>query len=183
MLAVGSLSSTFKIYWDDMKRCRTGRAYWALLHVTVCLPDICAALQSNDGDTNKRRYKAWCNKYLPDPLLSGSERWQMRCKVLHEGRASIPRSMRYDGFAFTQPAPTGPAYHKQLEGKTLVLDVGEMAEEMKNGVEAWIHDLEANPSSSKAINADSNLRTVIKVRPFVVPSITYTAPIIINRSS
>lgn len=50
MLQKGTLSSAFTIYWEDMNRCRAGKAYWCLLHVTVCLPDICAALQSRTAN-------------------------------------------------------------------------------------------------------------------------------------
>src|SRR2546428_896437 len=99
-LALGSLDKAFQIYWDEMDRCRKHKAYWALLHDTVCLPDICAALQSANGEATGPRYAGWCDQYLVDPIISGAERWEMRCKVLHVGRASISKSKRYDGFSF-----------------------------------------------------------------------------------
>ena len=34
MLKPGQLDEVFQLYWDDMERCRTGNAYWSLLHVT-----------------------------------------------------------------------------------------------------------------------------------------------------
>ena len=52
MLTPGSLDSAFQIYWDEMDRCRAARTYWALLHVTICLPDICAALERRTGTEN-----------------------------------------------------------------------------------------------------------------------------------
>ena len=58
MLTRGALDKTFQMYWDDMDRCRAGDAYWSLLHVTVCLPDICAALESDDGRTNQKLHIA-----------------------------------------------------------------------------------------------------------------------------
>src|SRR5207253_11225355 len=117
------------------------------------LPDICAALQSLKGETTGPLYTAWCDQYLTNPNLTGSERWQMRCKVLHQGRASIP-SGRYDGFSFAQPAITGQVDHMRLDGKTLVLDVGKMAEEMNDTVRRWIQHLESNPSAAEAANTD-----------------------------
>ena len=95
MLTPGSPGQAFSAYWQDMDRCRNARAFWSLLHVTICLPDICAALQSENGETKGARYISWCDKYLLNPMLSGSERYQMRCKVLHQGRAS--------GRCLTQP--------------------------------------------------------------------------------
>jgi len=183
MLTPGSLNNAFQIYWDEMHRCTAGKAYWALLHVTVCLPDICAALESKNGKTEGSRYVAWCDKYLIDPALSGSERWQMRCKVLHEGRASIAASHRYDGFSFAQPAPKGQVDHMRLVGKTLILDVGVLAAEMKAGVERWIQYLESNPSAPNALHAMANLSSLVQVRQFPHPASTRLVPIIINRSS
>src|SRR2546428_8678746 len=116
MLKLGELDNAFQTYWSDMERCRKGRAYWSLLHVTVCLPDICAALQSSDARTSGRRYIDWCDRHLADAALSGEERYWMRCKVLHEGRASTGNPGRYSGFAFTQPAPNGQVDHRRVEG-------------------------------------------------------------------
>lgn len=144
-----SLSGAFSVYWDDMKLCRDAKAYWCLLHVTICLPDICAALQAPDGETGKALYIAWCDEYLKnDPMLSGADRYQMRCKVLHQGRSKTDRDRRYagpyTGFAFGQPSSTRRVDHDQLESGVLHLDVGALADEMKLGVESWIAALEAD---------------------------------------
>lgn len=187
MLKPGLLGQAFAIYWDDMERCRAGGAYWSLLHVTVCLPDICAALQSDNGDTRPALYKAWCNDHLPDPMLSGAERYRMRCTVLHQGRASTGQPGRYTGFAFTQPASTGQVYHRRVDGKTLALDVGLLAQEVRSGVDRWIGHVEARPTSREATNVERNLPSLVRVRQFVVPvtpgTVSISIPTIINRTS
>jgi len=187
MLTHGKLSPAFDIYWDDMDRCRKGGAYWSLLHVTVCLPDICAALQSDDGETNQRRYVAWCDEHLHDPLLSGAERYRMRCKVLHQGRATVDQAGRYGGFSFAQPATDGQIDHKRLEGNTFILDVGRLSEEARLAVGQWICRLEANLASSEALNVERNLPTLVRVRQFPLPTtaamVPTTPPTVINRSS
>ena len=160
---------------DDMQRCRAGKAYWSLLHVTVCLPDICAALQASDGRTTGARYVTWCNQHLVDATLSGEERYSMRCKVLHEGRASLDKSGRYSGFAFTQPAPDGQVDHHRVDGKTLLLEVGSLSAEYETGVRGWIRAIEANLGGGDAINVEKNLQTIVQVRqkpmPTAVPGI------------
>ncbi len=107
MLAPGQLATAFGVYWREMERCRQAKAYWALLHVTVCLPDICAALESDDGEATGSRYISWSDIYLPDSLLLGAERYRMRCKVLHQGRAALEQAGRYTGFSLSQPGSTG----------------------------------------------------------------------------
>ena len=104
---------------------------------------------------------------------------------MHVGGASISKSKRYDGFSFAQPAAGGELDHKRLEGKTLILDVGEIASEMKDGVVRWIRELEGNPSSVVAVNAALNLPSLIQVRKFPHPSVldSLGSPVIVNRSS
>lgn len=163
MLKQQSLKSAFQTYWDDMERCRLAKAYWSLLHVTVCLADICAALEAPNGKATGKRYVDWCDKYLVNPLLVGAERYNMRCKVLHQGRATTDKNERYTGFAFGQPSDTGDVDHMRTEVGTLHLDVGELAKETKQGVEAWIYWLNGNPTSPEAINVEKNLPSLVRV--------------------
>jgi hypothetical protein len=168
MLRTGDLGQAFKIYWDDIDRCRRAEAYWSLLHVTICLPDICGALQSASGEAKPRLYIAWCDLYFSDPRLTGSEHYLMRCKVLHQGRAKTNRC-RYGAFAFGQPAQSGAVDHMRLDAHhTLHLDVGELATETTDAVEKWIKRLEAKPTSDEALNVTKNLESLVRVTPFVV---------------
>ena len=168
MLKIGDLGKAFQTYWDDMDKCRQAKAYWTLLHVTICLPDICAALQSADGQARSDTYIRWCDQYFSEPRLTGSERYRMRCKVLHQGRATTDQPGRYTGFAFGQPATSGAIDHMRSDGQTLHLDVGELATETRGAVERWIKDLEARPSSVEAANVAKNLQSLVRVIPFVV---------------
>jgi hypothetical protein len=163
MLAPGKLTTALQPYWDDMEKCRQAKAFWSLLHVTICLPDICAALESRNGETKGKLYIDWCDKYLPNTELSGDERWTMRCKVLHQGRASTGKPGRYTGFAFGQPADTGSEDHMRVEASTLHLDVGKLAHETKLGIQAWIRVMEGDPGSPEAINVEKNLRSLVRV--------------------
>jgi hypothetical protein len=184
VLAPGQLASTFTVYWREMERCRQSKAYWALLHVTVCIPDICAALESPDGEANRSRYITWSDKYLPDPLLSGAERYRMRCTVLHQGRAALGQPGRYTGFSFAQPASTGQVDHRRVQGSTLILDVGELSKEAEAGVGRWITALESALSSAPALNVHTHLGSVVQVRQFLLPArIDVFEPTIINRTS
>jgi hypothetical protein len=63
----------------------------------------------------------------------------------------------------------------RVEATTLHLDVGELADEMKRGVENWISQLEATPTTSKAVNVERNLSSLVRVTQSAVPT-TGTAP-------
>ena len=56
--------------------------------MTVALPDICVSLISEDGRSDRDRYKEWCEDNLGSEFnyLTGDDLWSMRCGVLHNGR-------------------------------------------------------------------------------------------------
>jgi hypothetical protein len=161
----GDLSNAFHVYWEEMKRCRTAKTYWALLHVTVCLPDICAALQSRKGNASGALYQRWCNQYLPGPGLTGAEWRGMRNRVLHEGRTLTDSRAkpRFKGFSFGQPASDGQVDHMRVESGILFLDVHMLSFEMTEGVWRWIRYIEQNPKTLEAINTASNLPSLVTV--------------------
>lgn len=169
MISVSELDAVFAAYWNDMERCRSAGACWSLLHVVVCIPDICAALQSDNGETSGPKYICWCDQYAHHATLSGQERYWMRCKVLHQGRASTGNPGRYTGFAFTQPAPDGQIDHLRLEGTTLVVDVGQLANEVKAAVGKWVAALGANPGGLEASNVVKHLPAMVRVRKKPMP--------------
>ena len=80
-------------------------------------------------------------------LLPALKRYEIRCKVLHQGRARSVKRGRYAKFAFGQPDASGRVDHVRPEGDTLHIDVGELYRETREAMRKWIIELESNPSS------------------------------------
>lgn len=60
--------------------------YTIALQSAVTLPDICGALQSNDGIAKDSKYTKWFNKYMKDKTcLTAYECYKFRCCLLHQG--------------------------------------------------------------------------------------------------
>ena len=172
MLKKGDLSTAFKLYWDDAQRCLEVKAYWCLLHVTVCLPDVCAALESRNGKADPEKYKKWSDRYFKQDALTGLERCEIRCKVLYEGRARASRKGRYTRFAFGLPDTFCRVDHLRVDGRTLHIDVAELYRETRQAMREWIVELESNPTSAKANYAAKNLRFLVHVSNQSVPLAT-----------
>src|SRR5262245_45193585 len=79
------LESSFKVHFNEMDNCEKNKCYWALLHLVVILPDICAALETNNGETDGDKYQKWCEKNLSNPKLAKQDWWAIRCGLLHQG--------------------------------------------------------------------------------------------------
>jgi hypothetical protein len=69
MKTIEQLRNDFALYVEEIERCEKAKCYWALLHVLLTLPDVCATLETDS--TSKKpsvgdRYIAWCDAYLPN---------------------------------------------------------------------------------------------------------------------
>jgi hypothetical protein len=168
MLQPGQLRTAFSPYLQDMECCRAARAHWCLLHVVLCLPDICGALESPSGEAAKTRYIEWCDKYLRRPALAGVEVYRMRCKVLHQGRARGDGTGRYERFAFGKPAG-GVIDHLRVDGDALHVDVESLLSDLLAALDRWIGELESDPSGPAAGHVSTNLAKLVRITPHNVP--------------
>src|SRR5262245_34573615 len=171
-LTVAELETAFKTYFDEMDRCETLKCYWALLHMIVALPDICAALESKTGDAgNGGLYRAWCKQNFRKGALSGEDRYLIRCALLHQGR-TIPAAGRgsYASYSFIQPGPSGATAHNWVsDGRNITLDVGEMARDTRTAMKTWFDKLPNLPNAEKRANVVRNLRHLAKEKPKELP--------------
>jgi hypothetical protein len=62
--SVEKLQEAFRPYLFEIEVCRKARTYWA--------PDICSALESDDGEAEGRKYVRWCRRHLPMEGLRGA---------------------------------------------------------------------------------------------------------------
>ncbi|SEI89252.1 hypothetical protein SAMN04488127_0723 [Bhargavaea ginsengi] len=77
--------------------------YHLALGMTLCIPDICAALQSNNGETKKNKYVNWYDQYVGDKVrMSANDCYYFRCAFLHQGRTEHKDS-QYRKIIFIEP--------------------------------------------------------------------------------
>jgi hypothetical protein len=61
--------------------------YFMALFGALVLPDMCAALASDNGSTSGPKYRAWLKTYVPEEAADADLIWGVRCSLLHQGRA------------------------------------------------------------------------------------------------
>lgn len=138
--APDDLDQAFRLYFVEMERCARAGHYFALLHIIVALPDVCAALEDPTANVGER-YQRWHGRYHVDPLLSPAEFYDLRCKLLHQGQAVGRAGGRYKTYSFA--VHPGGSVHRYvvLPEQNITLDPRRMAGEMRQAVEAWLTDL------------------------------------------
>jgi hypothetical protein len=170
-LTESQLVEAFKTYFDEIENCAAAKCYWALLHLVVVIPDICAALEHPTGDTTGEsgpRYESWCTAYWPSKAVSPAKRWQIRCALLHQGRTVLKGG---DTFSYVRPAPAGSRVHEYVEpGEPITtLDVGQLAAEVKAGFRRWAADLQKSVNAARLANVERNLPWLAREKPKKLP--------------
>ena len=132
--------------------------YYLALMGSLAIPDICGAMESEDGEATGARYKEWFDKYVPpawfesEPAVTGEDCYRFRCSLLHQGSSQHERS-RYSGVMFLDPRAQNVMCHRSVfisgsgesERRLLVLDIRLFCLEIICGAERWLKQSEGTP--------------------------------------
>lgn len=143
------------------------KLYYSALFMTVTIPDICSALQSEDNVTNGKRYKEWIDKYLT-PIdenkygesgqLKSEHLYNIRCSLLHQEQTNDEdtnknRKGDYKRMLFIEPGhkPLGLniPFHCCIVGfntpdKSLLIDIVKFCNDIIKATKQWLKDVENN---------------------------------------
>lgn len=84
--------------------------YYAAIHISLSIPDICSSLETRVDDELRRkverRYKAWCEKYLQHKfqVFTSTDCWALRGGVIHNGKLHGHTQLAYDRVIFQPPS-------------------------------------------------------------------------------
>lgn len=132
--------------------------YYAALFLTIILPSICGALESNDGQDSSARYIGWYDRYIDDLILKGDDCYALRCSLLHQGRTTHRKSS-FSRILFTYPNPNRNAFHNNFMAGALNLDIPLFCERVLRAVERWQAEVENTE------NYKRNLANTIRIYP------------------
>jgi len=167
---VQELEQAFHVYFGEIERCRTSDCHWALLHVLVSLPDICAALESENGWATEMKYVDWCRRYCSSGIVTPEDYRDIRNLVLHQGRTRTTAGRYYK---FTKPTEGGNRAHRVVyDSDVVVLDVSELAKEMVGSIRTWFADLQNQPAQGRKANVEKHLPSLVMVKHQELPGIT-----------
>lgn len=133
------------------------RLYYLALGSALCLPDICAALEDANGETNGPKFRTWYRRWVVGSgsySLEAEECYHYRCAYLHQHRTQHSKS-RYKRILFLEPG--GPVtshrctYH-EADGVILGLDIPELCDEIIGGVMNWWDAKKDDPVVQQNLN-------------------------------
>jgi hypothetical protein len=112
--------------------------YYAAIVMALTLPDICAALESPDGQSTAARYKTWFDAWLaPEyPSLTANDIYSLRCGVVHQGRLGH-ENMQYARVMFAVPNPRQIVLHNNIFNDVLNLYATTFCRDVNAAVLRW----------------------------------------------
>jgi hypothetical protein len=143
-----------EVFLDEIERALQHGLYSLAVTSALTLPDICAALESPDGETSGPAYKAWYDAWLAPqyPQLSCRDMWKLRCGVVHRGRLGHG-DMQYARIIFTLPNPRHAVLHQNVfrtrAGVVLMLYTERFCRDMAEAVRRWYEAKKGDPNVTK----------------------------------
>ncbi len=171
MRTIEQLRGDFTLYVNEVDRCLETKCHWALLHVLLALPDVCASLEASPGAEVGDRYVDWCSKHLPtSATVSGADRYQMRNALLHAGSATAQNLGKkhhssYTHFSYIDPDGFDVSLHNTTspDGSILNVHVVQIAADTKQAVENWFVALQSD--SARLSRVEQNLGRLSRRQP------------------
>lgn len=149
-------------YLEQIERAVQANLYYLAFGAVLTIPDICAALGAENGETTGARYQAWYDQEFGDAYegyLSARDCYLLRCKFLHQGRARHEGEV-HQRLVFLEPSSNQTiTAHKCIMNDVLVLDVPTFCQDMVNTARRW---LAANGENE---TVQANLAKSIKRHP------------------
>jgi hypothetical protein len=154
-----ALALGIEVLTSELERALSGNLFYAAITMALALPDICAALESENGETSGAKYQAWCNAwFLPGyPQLRPIDLWKLRCGILHQGRMGHAH-MQYGRVIFSLPTFT-QVYHRNVADDALNLEATIFCNDMIESAKRWYA---ANDTAPHVV---ANLPHLLQYRP------------------
>lgn len=152
-----------KLLIEQLENSLNSGNYFLSLFTALSFPDIAGAMDSENGQADSSKYKAWYEKWVRprfvDNLmqscpahareyiknmenpLDGESCYFFRCSMLHQGRTVHPKNT-FERIIFIEPRSTTNKFHYVLMNKALCIDLVDFCKEVIAGAKMWMESVE-----------------------------------------
>ena len=142
-----------KNFTDSIRKAVEDKNWFAGLFLALCMPDICATIETPNDTNVGERYKRWFNTNLAStyvPMFSADDCYYFRCSCLHQGLDSHVR-LAHDRIHFITPPPRNNIVHRNKINNVLQMQIDIFCNDVANAVDSWYENIAKN-------DADMQLR-------------------------
>lgn len=148
--------------------------YYLALQSTLTLPDICGALQSDNGRATGEKYKNWyknCADFSDPNTLSAEDCYSFRCSCLHQG-STLHEDSSYKRILFLVPNNVITLVGYSVINDALHINIETFCRNMISAVRRWESSAKTTPNFIK------NYEKVIKLHPLGIAPYIVGLPVI-----
>jgi hypothetical protein len=140
-------------YLDQVREAAKTPLYFLSLGAALTIPDMCAGMESADGQSKQALYRAWVDRHLAPrytagpghtPSFSGEDCYGLRCDFLHQGYLQ-PHKGVYKRIIFIEPHK-GLRLHNNVINDALNIDVTTFVNDMVDVAESWLAAARTSPN-------------------------------------
>ena len=156
-------------FTDAVRKSAQGENWFAALFLTLCLPDICGALETPQVGV-RVRYKRWFNDNLSQkysPMFSSEDCYFFRCSCLHQG-LDTRIGLSHERIHFITPPPRNNIVHLNKFNNVLQMQIDIFCEDMAQAVDSWYDKIgKNNPDIQTRINNLIKIYGPESLKPFI----------------
>jgi len=177
-LAIGG---TVRTLLQQIRAGLDANLYYLSLYVALTIPDICGALDSDNGYATAEKYKDWHRRYVApkyeldpawrrmlgrDYYLSPEDCYIFRNSLLHQGTTLHPGA-GWERIFFVEPSVLTITSHLNVVDNALNIDLRTFCDDVITGAEQWLDEVESTERYLR--NYDGFLRRHADgLAPFIV---------------
>ena len=131
------------ILLDEIEKALDEEMYLVALQATLALPDICGALEAENGKATNATYLAWFNQYgskhIYSKNMTAEDCYLFRCSILHQG-STIPAPREHQTAQFSRIlffVDNTNVYNDNIINGALNIDIDVFCRGIIEGVREW----------------------------------------------
>ena len=155
--------------FEQIRKGLDNNLYYISLLAILAIPDICGAIDSENGKATKDKYIQWFDKYVAGKyhgFLNGEDCYYFKCSFLHQGNSKNPKS-NYSRVLFVEPTATTNVFHCNIFNDALNINVRIFCSDIAEGVREWLAEVE-NTDLYKKNYGKFMMRHPNGLKPYIV---------------
>ena len=157
---------------NEIRIAMDNKLYFVALQAALTIPDICGAIESDNGIATGEKYCRWYDKYAKHRIghfAMAEDIYLFRCSLLHQG-TSIPsprgkQKATYSKIIFAAPYSDSLTIHNCVNMEVLSIDIEIFCNGLIEAAEDWKSDMKKENNA----NYNNNVVKTIRYYPDGIP--------------
>jgi hypothetical protein len=145
---------------DEILKAVSSGLHSVPIFMSAAIPDICAALESEDGRTTKKRYQAWFDKWASGrmSLMTSEDCYLLRCGLIHQGKLGGLKG-EISQIVFLLPNPAFASFANNRFNDVYMYDIASFCSDMITSSNEWWQASKDDPLIVE------NAQYILKIHP------------------